>query len=259
MKFLFALCLSVASASAAPEGMKLVWADEFDAPGLPDPAKWGCEKGMIRNNEKQFYTDKRKENARIEDGKLIIEAHKEKKDRGEFTSASLTTEHQAAWTYGRVEVRAKIPAARGTWPAIWMLPTDIGKLGWPKCGEIDIMEHVGFDHGVVHGTLHSETYNHTKGTQRGTKVKVPDASEAFHVYSVDWSAEKIEMAVDGKTYATYKKEKGDTPDEWPFDKPFYLILNLAVGGGWGGMKWIDDAAFPQRMEVDYVRVYQQDR
>ena len=211
---------------------------------------------MIRNNESQYYTENRRENARVEDGKLIIEAHKEKKERGEFTAASLISKGRGQWTYGRFEVKAKLPSARGTWPAIWMLPEKIGKVSWPMCGEIDIMEHVALDPAKIHGTLHSGAYNHTKGTQRSGQLMVPTYATEFHVYSMDWSEDKIVMHIDGKTYATFEKKTGDGEAEWPFDKPFYLILNLAIGGSWGGQKGIDDAAFPQCMEVDYVRVYQ---
>lgn len=246
------------TASEVP-GWKLVWSDEFDKPGAPDPTKWGYEKGMLRNHENQFYTDNRRENARVEDGKLVIEARKEKMERGDFTSASLITRGHADWTYGRIEVRAQIPAARGTWPAIWMLPNDKSKAPWPKCGEIDIMEHVGYDPSVIHGSLHSEAFNHVKGTQRTGTLKVPTASTEFHTYSIDWSADGIDMSIDGRNYAGFKKKPDDGVARWPFDKPFYLILNLAVGGSWGAQKGIDDAAFPQRMEVDFVRVYQKAR
>ena len=257
MKLILAFWLSALVTQAADlPGWKLVWSDEFDHPGAPDPAKWYCEKGLIRNNEKQFYTDKRRENARVEDGKLIIEAIKEPMGGGQFTSASLISRTHGEWTYGRIEVRAKLPAARGTWPAIWMLPADHGKVPWPKCGEIDIMEHVGHEPGLIHGTLHSETYNHLKNTQRSATLPVPTASSGFHTYSMDWSAERIVMLIDGKTYATFDHKAGDTEAEWPFNKPFYLILNLAIGGSWGGQKGIAENEFPQRMEVDYVRVYQ---
>lgn len=251
------LCVTSLAAHAADlPDWKLVWSDEFDKPGQPDPAKWGYEKGMVRNNEKQFYTDNRRENARVEDGKLVIEARKEKMDRGDFTSASVISKGHGEWTYGRIEVKAKLPAARGTWPAIWMLPADFGKVPWPVCGEIDIMEHVGFDPGKIHGTLHTGTYNHTKGNGRSGNLMVPSFATEFHVYSMDWSARSIVMKVDGKSYVTIDRKPGDTDAEWPFHKPFHLILNLAIGGAWGGVKGIDDAAFPQRMEVDYVRVYQ---
>ena len=256
MKTLLLLGLAALSATAADlPGWKLVWSDEFDRPGQPDPAKWGYEKGLVRNNEKQYYTDNRRENARVEDGKLVIEARKEPMKGGEFTAASLISKSHGEWTYGRIEVSAKLPSARGTWPAIWMLPNDISKIRWPLCGEIDIMEHVGHDPGKIHGTLHSGTYNHTKGTQRSGTLMVATFGSAFHTYSMDWSADRIVMHIDGKTYATFDKKPGDTAAEWPFNKPFYLILNLAIGGAWGGQKGIDTTAFPQRMEVDFVRVY----
>lgn len=128
------------------------------------------------------------------------------------------------------------------------------KLVWSD--EIDIMEHVGFDPSVIHGTLYTEAYNHMKKSQRATQIKLPTFSKNFHTYTTEWSADKIVMQIDGKTFATYNNKPGDKEAEWPFDKPYYLILNLAIGGGWGGMKGIDDTAFPQRFEVDYVRVYQ---
>lgn len=257
MKLLMLLALTAITATATDlPGWKLVWSDEFDQAGLPNTEKWGYEKGLVRNNEQQFYTAKRRENARVEDGKLIIEARKEKLGGGQFTSASVISRGHGEWTYGRIEVRAKLPAARGTWPAIWMLPGNFGKVPWPKCGEIDIMEHVGHVPGVIHGTLHCEAFNHVKHTARGSTLAVPGASSDFHIYSMDWSAERIVLHVDGKTYATFDKKPADTQAEWPFNKPFYLILNLAIGGAWGGQKGIDEGAFPQRMEVDYVRVYQ---
>jgi len=248
--------LTISVHAAELPGWKLVWSDEFDQPGQPDPAKWGYEKGMIRNNEKQFYTENRRENARVEDGKLIIEARKETMERGEYTSASVISKGHGEWTYGRVEVKAKLPAARGTWPAIWMLPSDHVKVAWPLCGEIDIMEHVGHDPGKIHGTLHSGAYNHTKGTQRSGNLMVPTCSNEFHVYSIEWLENRIDAHIDGKTYASFDRKPADQPAQWPFNKPFYLILNLAIGGSWGGSKGIDSTAFPQRMEIDYVRVYQ---
>ena len=257
MKPLLILGLSALPATAGDlPGWNLVWGDEFDHPGQPDPAKWSYETGLVRNHEQQFYTDNRRENARVEDGKLILEARKEPMGGGQFTSASVISRGHAAWTYGRIEVKAKLPAARGTWPAIWLLPNDISTVPWPRCGEIDLMEHVGHDPGRVHGTLHCEAFNHVKHTQRGAIQSVPTASSEFHLYAMDWSAERIVMQIDGASYATFERKPGDTPAEWPFNKPFYLILNLAIGGGWGGQQGVDDSAFPQRMEVDYVRVYQ---
>jgi beta-glucanase (GH16 family) len=255
MLLVFAVTAIAATAQDLP-GWKLVWGDEFDHTGRPDPAKWSYEVGMLRNHEQQFYTDNRRNNARVENGRLIIEARKETMGGSSFTSASVISRGHGAWTYGRVEVKAMLPAARGTWPAIWMLPNDVGPVPWPRCGEIDLMEHVGHKPGIIHGTLHCQTYNHVKHTQRATTLLVPSATSTFHIYAMDWAAERIVMQIDGETYATYDKKPGDTQAEWPFNKPFYLILNLAIGGAWGGQQGVDDEAFPQRMEVDYVRVYQ---
>lgn len=249
---------------------QLVWFDEFDGstlgrPGVPRPdatrpdtARWAYDVGGsgFGNNELQFYTRNRPENSRIENGVLIIEAHKENWENRNYTSAKLRTKGKVEWKHGRVEVRAKLPAGRGTWPAIWMLAAK-EPLVWPNDGEIDIMEHVGYDPGVVHGTVHTQAYNHVKKTQQGAQITVPDFSTAFHVYAIDWTTDKIDFKVDGKTYFTFDKESyGKRYEQWPFDQPFYLILNLAIGGNWGGQKGVDDAIFPQRMEVDWVRVYQ---
>ncbi len=252
----------------------LVWSDEFDKDGLPDPSKWSYEEGFIRNNEAQFYTTARKENSRIEGGKLIIEARQERwqnpafdaaapvsgrrRGRGpefaEYTSASLTTRGKATWRYGRIEVRAKLPSARGTWPAIWTLGTNQREVGWPACGEIDIMEFVGHEPGVIHVNVHTRKYNHVLHTGKGGQLTVPEASNAFHVYALEWTADRLDFFVDDQRYFTFHNE-GTGTDVWPFDQEQYLILNLAIGGAWGGQKGIDAAAFPQRYEIDYVRVY----
>ena len=176
-------------------GWKVVWADEFDKPGLPDPAKWSYELGGNGwgNRELQFYTDARRENARVEDGKLIVEARREEWQGSHYTSARLNS--RPGWTYGRIEVRAKLPRGRGTWPAIWMLPVrgSYAKGGWPDNGEIDIMEHVGFDPGVIHGTIHTRAYNHVDRTQRGETTTVADAQDAFHVYAVEWTPQLLTL------------------------------------------------------------------
>ena len=153
--------------------------------------------------------------------------------------------------------RVRVPAARGTWPAIWTLGTNRAQVGWPACGEIDIMEFVGYEPGVIHANVHTRAYNHARGTGRGDRTKVPDASEAFHVYAVEWHPDRMDFFVDDKRYFTYAKEKNAGADVWPFDQPHYLILNLAIGGAWGGQRGIDDAIFPQWFEIDYVRIYQQ--
>lgn len=241
--------------AAGPE-WKLVWNDEFETPGAPDPSKWTYEEGFIRNRESQYYTRDRRENARVENGVLVIESRKEQygpKPAG-YTSASLTTEGKASWKHARIEVRAKLPAGRGMWPAIWMLGVNRREAGWPRCGEIDIMENVGFAPDVIHANIHTQTYNHVKKTGKGARITVPQPHTAFHVYSVEWNEERMDFFVDGKQYFGFENEKSGV-EVWPFDQPFYLILNAAVGGAWGGQKGIDDSIFPQRYEIDYVRIF----
>ena len=264
------LLLALPSLAQAAE-WKLVWADEFDKPGAPDPAKWTNEVGFVRNRELQYYTRRRPENARVENGVLVIEARREKfanpsyqpgaqgsprrsREFAEYTSASLTTRGLPSWLHGRVEVRAKIPRGRGMWPAIWMLGAN-RNAGWPACGEIDIMEFVGFDPNTIHGTVHTAKYNHLKKTQRGSTVRVQAPYEDFHVYAIEWSADKIDFFVDDKQYFSFPNEKTGR-EAWPFDQPQYLILNSAVGGDWGGAKGIDPDIFPQPYLIDYVRIYQ---
>jgi beta-glucanase (GH16 family) len=229
----------------------IAWQDEFDRPGLPDSTTWDYEVGLVRNNERQYYTRGRAANARVENGLLVIEAHRERFEGADYTSASLTS--RARWTYGRIDVRARLPKGRGTWPAIWMLGANIRDVGWPACGEIDIMEHVGFDPGRIHANVHTKAYNHVQGTNKGNNVMVSAPDGGFHVYSAVWTPEQITMSVDNQPYFTFAKEPGGSA-VWPFDQPHYLILNLAIGGNWGGQKGIDDAAFPARFEIDYVRV-----
>lgn len=245
------------SAGLSPErdGWTLVWSDEFEEEGLPDPGRWSYEEGFIRNEELQYYTRARPENARVEDGHLVIEARRESYREGEYTSASLTTRGKASWRYGRVEVRAKLPTGRGMWPAIWMLGTNIDEVGWPECGEIDIMENVGFDPDRIHANVHTEAFNHVLGTNKGASIEVPDPHADFHVYAIEWFPDHIDFFVDDRRYFTFENNGGGTA-EWPFDRPHYLIINAAIGGGWGGQQGVDDSIFPQRYYVDYVRVYE---
>lgn len=196
------------ASTALASGWKLVWSDEFDKTGPPDPAKWGCENGFIRNDEAQYYTRERPENARVEDGSLVIEARKERfrnplsdpagTKSGDwnhrhmfagYTSASLTTQGKASWTYGRIEVRAKLPAGRGVWPAIWTMGTNITDVDWPRCGEIDIMENVGFEPGIINVNVHALKVQHYEGNT----IKIPDASNAFHVYALEWGADQMDF------------------------------------------------------------------
>lgn len=245
-----------------PTGWKLVWADEFTDNGLPDATKWGFDTSRNKdgwyNNELQYYSRDRVENSRIFDGKLIIQARKERltaaADFGgqPYTSARLLTQGKAAWKYGFFEIRAKLPCGLGTWPAIWMLGTS--GADWPLVGEIDIMEHVGKKQGEVLGTVHTAAYNHTINTQKGAATMVPDACDAFHNYQLRWEADQIVVGVDNKYFFQFANPKDGDVKKWPFDVPQYLILNVALGGDLGGP--VNDAIFPLQMEVDYVRVYQ---
>jgi beta-glucanase (GH16 family) len=235
-------------------GWQLAWADEFDRDGLPDPANWSYDVGGHGwgNNELQFYTKGRAENARVERGHLVIEARRESWEGRDYTSARLVTKGKRDWVYGRVEVRARLPKGRGSWPAIWMLGSTT-PLEWPDDGEIDIMEHVGFDPGVIHASVHTKRYNHVAGTQRTARIPIPDAQDAFHDYSVEWDRDRIRAFVDGRAYFEFTRE-GDDKDRWPFAAPHHLLLNVAVGGNWGGQKGVDPASLPYRFEIDYVRV-----
>lgn len=239
----------------AGDDYQLVWSDEFNYTGLPDSSKWNYEVGGHGwgNQELQYYTEKVAENARVENGLLLIEARKENKEGMKYTSARLVTKGKGEWQYGKIEVKAKLPAGRGTWPAIWMLGATT-PLNWPDDGEIDIMEHVGFDEGTIHGSVHCKKYYHSIGTQKTATVKVPDCTENFHVYAVEWSADSVKVSIDDNTYFRFANERSGY-DAWPFDNKMFLLLNVAVGG-WGGQKGIDDSIFPKRMEIDYVRVYQ---
>lgn len=243
--------------SSVNRGMRLVWSDEFNYTGLPDSAKWNYETGGHGwgNNEKQFYTEADTMNAIVKDGVLSIIARKEKHNGNNYTSARLSTKGKADWTYGRIEISAKLPAGRGLWPAGWMLGNNIKTEGWPDCGEIDIMEHVGFKKDTVFGTVHTGAYNHMKGTQKGIETLIENPYTQFHTFAIEWTPEKIDFLLDGEKYYHFSNEH-KTNAEWPFDKPFFLLLNMAVGGNLGGQKGIDDSAFPATYQIDYVRVYQ---
>ncbi len=235
----------------------LVWEDNFDVDGLPDFEKWDYEVGYIRNSEAQYYTYKRLENARVENGHLIIEARKDNWEGKPITSASLNTYGKKSILYGRIEVRAKLPTGVGTWPAIWLLGNShLEGTRWPACGEIDIMENVGYDPQVIHANVHTKAYNHSIGTAKGNSIKAEKPWDNFHVYAVEWYEDRMEFYYDDERYFVFENERTG-PDVWPFDKPHYLILNLAIGGGWGGQKGIDNNIFPQKYYIDYVKVYRQ--
>jgi beta-glucanase (GH16 family) len=254
-------------------GYKLIWSDEFDGDGAPDESKWNYdveEPGWV-NQELQNYTDRRSENVRIEDGILVIEARRDGFQGHEYSSGRLNSAGKGELTYGRIIVRARLPEGRGTWPAIWMLPTDLFRYAttctaatgwdtdcdaWPNSGEIDIMEHVGYEPNRVHGTIHCQAYNFTKNTQKSASIMVPDATSAFHDYEATLTADYIEVGVDGEVFFRYENDGKGDPSTWPFNHPFHIILNQAVGGVWGGQQGVDPEVFPSRLEVDYVRLYE---
>ena len=288
MKAIAVLAMSLALVSSAQErpGWKLVWAEEFDKGTAPDPAVWNYEHGFVRNHENQFYTNKRSENVRIENGMLVIEGRKEhfqndllkgddarflwfKENRlkteerpwnmaeyAEYTSGSINTRHKKFWQYGRIEVRAKIPSGKGMWPAIWMMGE---RKGWPACGEIDIMEHVAKEPLNIYGTIHWLGAKQKKHSSKGTRVTNPTPAASyddFHIYGIEWDENQIVIFYDDNKYFTYDISLADQEDgSNPFRQPHYLLLNLAIGGGWGGPV-IDDSKFPAKYYIDYVRVYE---
>ena len=234
------------------------WADEFDYEGLPDDSKWGYDVGSQNNgwgnNELQYYTEDRLENARVGDGKLTITAIKEDYEGLSYTSARLVSRGKADFLYGRFEVKAKVPPGRGTWPAVWMLPTDWAYGGWPASGEIDILEHVGHDPDVVHISVHTQAYHHSINTHKTGTKKISNATTEYHLYRVDWTPGYIRGFVDDQQIFNFPNE-GTGFAAWPFDKQFHWLINIAVGGNWGGAQGVDEEAFPATLEVDYVRVY----
>jgi beta-glucanase (GH16 family) len=265
--FIGAVLLLAALSTAAQDASKsplrsfarLVWSDEFNYKGLPDTNRWQYEKGYVRNREQQYYTDRRKQNAEVKKGHLFITVRNDSLqsdgDVRPITSASLTTKGRGEWTYGRIEVRAKFSSALGTWPAIWTLGSNIDTVGWPACGEIDMLEHVGYMPDTVHFNVHTKAYNHVIQTNKGEKVYSQAPHRKFHVYAIEWFPDRLDWYYDGKKVFSFANE-GTGPDAWPFDKPQYLILNFAFGGAWGGIKGVNTKALPQQLVVDYVRVYQ---
>ena len=245
-----------------PANARLVWRDEFSGTAL-DLGKWRYDtvrnKEGWYNGELQYYSAG--QNSRVAGGKLIIEARHEKLDPARFpdwggqryTSARIYSKG-AGWTYGFYEIRARLPCARGTWPAIWMLP--VGMKAWPDDGEIDIMEQVGAEPNLIYASLHTKLFNHMIKTQRSAQRPVPTSCSAFHVYQLDWRPDSITIGVDGTGILRVLNDQPGGKGAWPFTTPFNMILNLAIGGEWAAAKGIDDAAMPERMEVDYVRVWQ---
>ncbi len=251
-KILLILLLFTSIANAQKTKRKLVWQENFNGnslnqnhwnfetgDGCPNLCGWG-------NNENQIYTTK---NHQIKNGKLIIEARKEAQT---YTSTKITTKTKKEFLYGRIEARAKLPIGTGLWPAFWMLGANIDQIKWPKCGEIDILEYVGKAPHEIFTTIHSQSsFGNTINTK---KTSFPNIEKGFHLYAIDWTAEKIDFLVDEKIVYTYKPDQ-KTDDTWPFNKPFYIIVNLAIGGNFGGPE-IDQKALPQKFIVDYIKVYQ---
>lgn len=275
--FLPALAIAIISFSCSNKispfnyalpGWKLVWQDEFNYKGLPDDKKWGYEVGHIRNNEQQYYTKARKENVWVENGVLTITGRKEeypnhaykpgsdhwaqKNATAQFTSGSINTLGKASWKYGRVEIRAKLPQVAGIWPALWMMGTNIREVGWPSCGEIDIMEFIGNkDPNTIYGTVHYKN-DDGKHASQGGKITT-DKPADFNIYAIEWNSEKIDIYFNETKYHSFSiASVGASQDA--FHKPFYLLINLALGGNWPGP--VDGANLPQQYVIDYVRVYE---
>ena len=244
----------------APEGYKLVWHDEFASGSEPDPTYWTHEvqgAGWV-NNELQNYVAGEINGQRVTEvsnGTLKITALKE---GGKVYSGRIYAQVGTGWRYGIFEAKIKLPTGKGTWPAFWMMPVnnDFAANPWPKCGEIDIMEEVGYNQNFTSSSIHTKSYNHVINTQKTAERKTDKADSEFHVYKLEWTKDYIQTYVDDEPLLRFDNDGAGNVDTWPFDKPFYLILNLAWGGAWGGAHGVDEAALPATMEVDYVRVYQ---
>lgn len=235
---------------------QLVWNDEFNDTTL-SMTKWQYQTanaGWV-NHERQTYvagwSPQGRKTVEVSDGTLRINAFQED---DKIYSARIYAGRNTGWKYGYFEARIKLPKGKGTWPAFWMMPVTGGR--WPACGEIDIMEEVGVDAGDVVSTIHCQAYNHTKGTQKSQTLFVPTSESSFHVYGMEWTKDYLQMYVDGHPSLRFPNDGAANDDTWPYNKAFYLILNLAWGGDWGGYAGVDDSALPITMEVDYVRVYQ---
>lgn len=252
------------SSGYVPEGYTLTWADEFDDKTdngkplvRPDKGEWYYETGGggWGNNELQYYVSGitgQDTLAAVKNGVLTIKAIKKTIASSPYASIRMNT--TKAWQYGYFEMKAKMPTGRGTWPAFWMLSENF--TNWPLDGEIDIMEYVGYDPNVVHGTIHTQSYNHMLGTQRGNYKKIENAESEYHVYALKWTADKIRVYVDGYNYFTFSNDEMNNKNTWPFNSPFYLKLNLAIGGNWGGAQGVDETILSASYQIDYVRVYQ---
>jgi len=260
--------------STGESAWTMLWQDEFDQDGSVNADKWNIETWPARkvNDEDQTYTTRAK-NLRIENGLLIIEAHKEDYAGAKYSSARVNSAGKMDILYGKIEVRARLPKGQGSWPAIWMMPTDPYRYAtncgpskidwqgngacdaWPNSGEIDIMEHVGYDHNIVHGTVHTKDYVWVHWSQRKGSIKLEDVDKNFYRYGLEWTPDSLTTTVNDIPYFTYYRDSDDWAS-WPFNHPFHVILNLAIGGNWGRAGGpIDNSAFPMRLEIDYVRAY----
>lgn len=244
-----------------PEGYKLVWNDEFNEGSELNSTDWRHEvqKSGWVNNELQNYVNGSADGKRvteIADNRLYINCFKG--SDGKIYSGRVYAHENQGWLYGIFEARIKLPKGKGTWPAFWMMPcnNDFGANPWPKCGEIDIMEEVGVNPNYTSSSLHTEKFNHVMGTQITKERLTAGAEDGFHVYRLEWTPDYIKTYVDGKELLNFNNDGKNDVGSWPFNKPFYVILNLAWGGDWGGMNGVDESALPVQMEVDYVRVFQ---
>lgn len=248
--FLNILCLGFGWAQS--QERKLVWEENFNGTQL-DEKIWNFELGNgcpnncgWGNNEKQLYT---KTNHELINGNLVITI---KKEGDSYSSTRITTSGKREFQYGRMEARAKLPTGKGIWPAFWMLGSNIAKVGWPKCGEIDILEYVGREPHMVYTTLHTQDSHGNSVNSKKTEIK--NIEEGFHIYAVEWTKDKMDFFVDDQLVYTFKPEVKNE-NTWPFNQPFFFILNVAVGGNFGGHE-VDNAIFPQQYFIDYIRVYQ---
>lgn len=261
-KRMFFVIQEGAGITAIPEreGYELVWHDEFTEGTELNATHWRHEvqnAGWV-NNELQNYVDgvvNGKRVTELSDGKLRI--HCFKGDDGKIYSGRVYAHESEGWQYGYIEARMMLPKGKGTWPAFWMMPCNVdwNKEGWPKCGEIDIMEEVGVVPNEVSSSLHAEGHNHTNGTQVTHAMTIEKAEGEFHTYAIEWTAQNITTYVDGKVQLTYDNDNKGVVN-WPYDKPYYIIFNLAWGGSWGGMQGVDESALPVTCVIDYIRVFQ---
>lgn len=254
--FLF-LIDNVSFAQEINNKFKLIWADEFDYNGLPDSTKWDYESGCsIRNKEFQMYMVKDLDNSWVSDGILHIKAFTETINNCTISSASLITKGKFEFQYGIIKIKAKIPGTLGSWPALWMMGDKNIYGKWPLNGEIDLLENVGWDTNRVHINIHTVAFNHTKSSNKGVSITIPNLYQDFHIYGMDWNELRLVFYFDEKPVFTYENDKMNNPETWPYNHPFYILMNLAIGGTWGAEKGISPKCLPSTMEVDYVRIYQ---